>query len=133
MIRRLICVLCGFGLLASSPNPALAVVVTERINAGLPVRVTIISVAGEDSAATIFELGHDKVRDVISLTAPAGESATGEITTSKSTRRIVVLVDVVPGAATRVRITQGLPPFTTVVLPDETTLDDKRYVLDVVQ
>jgi hypothetical protein len=88
--------------------------------------VEIATIAGDFSTATIFELGNDKVRDVISVTAHSLEVQAVELTLSSHTRRLIVEVDVPQGGLVRVEVTaEGAPVF-----PIETIQADRRYVLE---
>ena len=127
MPSKLICVISVLAMLALTTDVALAVAV-GTVRSGDVVRGEIVTVAGQSSAATIVELGNDKIRDVISLSA-AQETQAAELTPSRSTRRIIIEVDPCPGCAVRVGLTSNGTP----VFPDETINVDKRYVLDVQQ
>jgi hypothetical protein len=98
------------------------------LESGVPVRIAITTVesTGHPTAVTIWELGSDRVRQVISLSPEYSETEAVELMVSRNTRRIIIEVDPVPGAAARVAVSQfGAPVF-----PDETISEDKRYVLD---
>jgi hypothetical protein len=126
MARKALCVASVLLMLASRPSRALAEFAgTVRSDAVVTVGITTVN--GGESAATIFLLAADKVQYVICLSAPSFETDRVELPITRSTRRIIVLVDVAFGGHTRVSIVaEGAPVF-----PDATLTEDKRYTLNV--
>lgn len=131
MTRWLIFAAAALAIVTSTPRPAPAM--TAGIaHIGAPLRFEIVTILGDWSAGTIVELGSDKVRDVISMTALSGEYATVELTPSRSTRRLIFEVDVPNAGYTRVTVTeQGAPLFPTETLSFSESGGHKRYVFDV--
>jgi hypothetical protein len=126
MAKKTLCVASILVTLASSPYPALAEFAgTVRRDAIVAVEITTVN--GNESAATIFLLAGDKVQDVISLGAAFSETDAVELPITRTTRRIIVLLDVPIGGNTRVDISEDGAP----VLPVETIAADKRYTLNV--
>jgi hypothetical protein len=117
----------AFLMLAYTPNLARAEFI-GTVRSGAVVKVEVVTVDGQLSAATIVEFGNDKIPDVISLSAEQ-DAQSAELTPSRGTRRILIEVDPCLGCAVRVSITAHGTP----VIPDETINADKRYVLDVQQ
>jgi hypothetical protein len=125
MPRTLLFAALALATVASTARPVRAVT-AGVVQVGAPVRVEIATIAGDFSTATIFELGNDKVRDVISVTAHSLEVQAVELTLSSHTRRLIVEVDVPQGGLVRVEVTaEGAPVF-----PTETIQADRRYVLE---
>ena len=126
MARKALCAAVVLLMLASRPYPALAEF-SGTVRRDAPVVVSITTINGNESAATIFLLAADKVQDVISLSAPYGETDRLELPMTRNTLRIVILVDVPTGGNTRVAISEfGAPVF-----PDVVIIEDKRYTLNV--
>jgi hypothetical protein len=126
MAGRTLCVACVFSMLASRPYPVLAEF-SGTVQRDAPVVVSITTVNGDESAATILLIASDKAQDVISLSAALGETDRVELPTTRNTRRIVILVDVPGGGNTRVSISEnGAPLF-----PDTVISEDKRYTFNV--
>jgi hypothetical protein len=93
------------------------------------VRIEVTTITGDVTAVTITELGHDKVRDVISLSPASGQTEAAELTPSRNTRRLIIEVDHPLAGSARIEVTaEGAPVF-----PIEVINTDKRYALDVQQ
>lgn len=126
MARTALCAAALLMLVASRPYPLLAEF-SGTVRGDASVVVSITTVNGNESAATIFLLAADRVQDVISLSAPLGATDRVELPLTKNTRRIVILVDVPVGGNTRVAISEfGAPIF-----PDTVITEDRRYTFNV--
>jgi hypothetical protein len=126
MARRTLYVACFLVMLASRPYAVLAEF-SGTVQTDAPVVVSITTVNGNESAATILLLASDKTQDVISLSALQGETDRVELPMTRNTRRIVILVDLPSGGNTRVSISEhGAPIF-----PDTVLSEDTRYTLNV--
>ena len=125
MKRRLTCAVSALAMLAI-PAPSRAHF-AGLLQSGVPVRIVVTTVNGSGpTAVTIWELGSDRVRQVVSLSPTYAETEGVDLMVSRNTRRIIIEVDPQPGGAARVTVNQlGAPVF-----PDETITEDKRYVLE---
>jgi hypothetical protein len=128
MPRKLICGAAALALLAAAPNRARAHF-AGAVPSGSAVRIAVTTITGDVTAVTITELGHDKVRDVISLSPASGQTEAAELTPSRNTRRLIIEVDHPSAGSARIEVTaEGAPVF-----PIEVINTDKRYALDVQQ
>ena len=125
MKRRLTCAVSALAMLAI-PAPSRAHF-AGLLQSGVPVRIAVTTVNGsKPTAVTIWELGSDRVRQVISLSPKYAETEIVELMVSRNTRRIIIEVDPEPGGATRVAVSQ----LGADIFPTETIIEDKRYVLE---